>query len=79
MHRGSSKAQPVLRHLYGRLRNVEHSYVRVAARDEIIDQGCLAATNVDDRAVAIRCGVFDEPQRSLQVGAIPAYLVNFKR
>ena len=47
----------------------------IAARDEIIEQGRLAATNVDDGAIAIRRGDFDEPQRSLQVRAIPAYLV----
>ena len=54
MHGGGGRAKPGLRHLDGRLRNVEHCHVTISACDKVIDQGRLPATDINDRAATVR-------------------------
>src|SRR5579864_6305028 len=68
-------AHAPLGELQRRSGQVQHLDVAVTRRQQVIHESGLAAAHIDDPAGAIRLTLLDEPERGLQMRAIPAELV----
>ena len=72
---GRALAEAPLRESDRRCRDVEDGHVRVAAIEQIVDEGRLAAAYVDDRRIVPRRERHDLTQGRLEVRGVPAHAI----
>jgi hypothetical protein len=74
MNASRSVTESLLVCVHGDLRNIQNGYVLVYTSQQVVNEGGLSATYINDCRASGRDSL-DERKRSLKVRAVPTYLV----